>query len=93
MNAYIAEKFRIVKAAKTRQNAVSVLTIDIWNHILESIKNDVGRRLIRWIKVPKLRSSTIESETLTTTFPYTCTVNIGFKNNRAKSKRIDVEVY
>ena len=43
--------------------------------------------------MPKLRCSTIEGRTLTTTSPYTCTVTIGFKNNRAKSKRIDVEVY
>ena len=44
MNAYITEKFRIVKAAETRQNAMSKLAIDIWNHILESIKNNVEKK-------------------------------------------------
>jgi hypothetical protein len=42
--------------------------------------------------VTNSRSSTSGSGTLTTTFPDTCTVTIRSKNNRAKSKRIAVEV-
>ena len=45
-NVYVktAEKFQIVKAAKTRQNAGSKLAVDNWNHILETIKNDVEEK-------------------------------------------------
>jgi hypothetical protein len=42
--------------------------------------------------VTNSRSSTSGSETLTTTFPDTCTITIRSKNNRAKSQRIAVEV-
>jgi hypothetical protein len=42
--------------------------------------------------VPSLRSLTIGGRTLTTTFPNTCTITIIFKNNRAKSKKLAVEV-
>ena len=33
-----------MKAAKTRQNAVSKLAADNWDHILEIIKNDVEKK-------------------------------------------------
>ena len=33
-----------MKAAKTRQNVVSQLTIDNWDHILEIIKTNVERK-------------------------------------------------
>ena len=33
-----------MKAAKTRQNIVSKLTIDNWDYILEIIKTDVERK-------------------------------------------------
>ena len=38
------------------------------------------------------RGLTIGGRTLTTTFPNTCTITISFKNNRAKSKRIAMEL-
>ena len=33
-----------MKAAKTRKNTVSKLTIDNWDHALEIIKTDVGKK-------------------------------------------------
>jgi tRNA 2-selenouridine synthase SelU len=44
VNMETAEKYQIVKAAKTRQNAASKLAIDNWTHILEIIKNDVEEK-------------------------------------------------
>ena len=82
-----------MKAAKTRQNVVSKLIINNWDHILEIIKTDVEGRLTRWLQAPNLRSTITGSRTLTTTFPNTCTVTFSFKNNRDKSKRIAVVVY
>jgi hypothetical protein len=41
VNVETAEKYQIVKAAKTRQNAAFKLAINTWAHILEIIKNDV----------------------------------------------------
>ena len=81
-----------MKAAKTRKNIVSKLTIDNWVHALEIIKTEVARKTDK-VATSARSEEFKESSTLTTTFPNTCTVTFSFKNICAKSKRIAVEVH
>jgi hypothetical protein len=93
VNVYIAEKFRIVKAAKTRQNAVSKLAINICKHILESIKNNVEKKTDKVAKRDKVEEFDNRRRNADNDIPLHVHCHHWLKNNRAKYKRIDVEVY